>query len=187
MAKSFPLVVGEVRFSYLHAFEPWSADGTSENYTASLLIRKDDTALVARVNKAIQDAYNSAVTEIWGGKKPPLKNVTPLHDGDEPKSDGTDRGEAYEGCWFLNSKSKSQPGVVDRNKMPIMDKDEFYSGCYGYASIAFRGFLNNGKMGISVYLNNLLKSKDGEPLGGGRTDAASDFAGINLPSTDDDL
>ena len=66
-----------------------------------------------------------------------------------------------------------------------MDKDEFYSGCYGYASIAFRGYLNNGKMGISVYLNNLLKSKDGEPLGNAKTDVASFFAGINIPGGDE--
>ena len=40
-------------------------------------------------------------------------------------------------------------------------------------------------MGISVYLNNLLKSKDGEPLGNAKTDAASDFAGINIPGGDE--
>ena len=181
MAKAISMVVGEVRFSYLHVFEPWSADGTSENFTASLLIDKKDTALVSRINDAIKQAYEAAVTETWGGKRPPLKNVSPLRDGDEPKNDGTDRGESYAGRWFLNAKSKSQPGVVDRNKQPIIEKDEFYSGCYGYASIAFRGYLNNGKMGISVYLNNLLKSKDGEPLGNAKTDAASDFAGINIP------
>ena len=188
MAQTNKLVVGEVRFSYLHVFEPWSADDNdNKNYTATLLIPKDNTKLVNLVNKAIQEAYEAAVTEVWGGKRPPLKNVSPLRDGDEPKKDGTDRGEAYAGHWFINSKSKSKPGVVDRSMMPIMDKDEFYSGCYGHASVVFRGFLNNGNMGITVYLNNLLKTRDGEPLGGAKTDAATDFAALGLSGADDDL
>ena len=54
MAKAISMVIGEVRFSYLHVFEPWSADGTSENYTASLLIDKKDTTLVSRINDAIK-------------------------------------------------------------------------------------------------------------------------------------
>lgn len=186
--KAISLVIGEVRFSYLHVFEPWAAEeGANKNYTATLLIPKDNAQLNALIDKAIKQAYESAVTEIWGGKRPPLKNVTPLHDGDEPKNDGTDRGEAYENHWFLNSKGKSSPGIIDRNKQPLLNPDEMYSGCYGYASIAFRGYLNNGKMGISVYLNNLMKARDGEPLGNAKTDAAADFAGVNIPAYDDDL
>ena len=188
MAKAITLVTGIVRFSYLHIDEPWAAeDGANKNYTATLLIPKDDTKQVALVEKTIKQAYEEAVTSIWGGKRPPLKNVTPLRDGDEPKKDGTDRGEAYENHWFLNSKGKSKPCVLGPNKQPLIGADEMYSGCYGYASIAFRGYLNNGNMGISVFLNNLMKARDGEPLGNAKTDAAADFAGVNIPAYDDDL
>lgn len=186
MATSVKSVIGEVRFSYLHVFEPWAAnESDTKNYTATLLIPKDNKPLVESINKAIKEAYNLAVTEKWGGKKPLLAKVTPLRDGDEPKDDGEDRGEAYHGNYFLNAKSRQQPGVVDRSRQPILDSEEFYSGCFGYASIAFGGFSNNGNMGISVYLNNLMKTRDGQPLGGTRSTAESDFAGIELPADDD--
>lgn len=185
---SIKSVIGEVRFSYLHAFEPWKAadDDKDPQYTATLLIPKTNKALVAQVRKDIKQAYDAAVTEKWGGKAP--KDgfwFDPLQDGDEPKQDGEPRGEAYEGCWFINAKSKTQPGVVDKNKRPIINSEDFYSGCYGFASVAFSGFTYGKKMGVSCFLNNLLKSRDGEPLGGARTDAASDFAALNLDSDDD--
>lgn len=186
---SIKTVIGEVRFSYLHAFEPWKSDDDDKEpqYTATLLIPKSDVKLVEQVKKAIRQAYDAAVTEKWGGKKPQEGFwFDPLQDGDSPKQDGEPRGEAYEGHWFINSKSRTQPGVVDKNKQPIIDSEEFYSGCYGFASVAFSGFTFGKKMGVSCFLNNLLKSRDGEPLGGARSTAESDFQDINI-SDDDDI
>lgn len=179
-------IIGEVRFSYLHVFEPWSADETTpKNFTATLLIPKTNTKLVEEIRKAIREAYDVAVTEKWGGKKPPFDKVSPLRDGDEPKDDGESRGEAYEGHYFLNAKSRTQPGVIGSDRKPILDSEEFYSGCYGYASVGFSGFSHtSGKMGISIFLNNLMKTRDGEPLGGTRTTAESDFAGVQLGEDD---
>ncbi len=181
MAVSVKLKVGEVRFSYLHVFEPYKAkDSDREDYTATLLIPKSNIALVASVRKAIQEAYENAVTEKWGGKRP-AKYFDPLQDGDEPKDDGEPRGEAYEGHYFLHAKSRNQPGIVDRNLQPILSEEEFFSGCYGYASISFSGFNHeSGKKGISCFLNNLLMTREGEPLGGARISAANDFADLGL-------
>lgn len=179
-------VIGEVRFSYLHVFEPYAAkEGERRNYSAVLLIPKSNKALVEQVKKAIKEAYNVAVTEKWGGKTPKDGYwFNPLQDGDEPKSDGEDRGEAYEGHYFLNAKSNNQPEVVDRKRQPIMSDEDMYSGCYGYASVAFGGFNHeSGKKGISCFLNNLLKTRDGDPLGAARTNAANDFADLLI---DDD-
>lgn len=184
--KSIKTVIGPVRFSYLHVFEPYAfTEGDKQKYSAVLLLPKSDKTLVAQVEKAIQECYNASVNEVWGGKKPPMKNVTCLQDGDEPKSDGESRGEAYAGTFFLNSKSDHQPGIVDKERKPILNSEEFYSGCWGFASIAFSAYSNNGNMGISCYINNIMKTKDGEPLGAVRTSAADDFAGIDVE--DDDL
>lgn len=174
-------VIGIVRFSYLHVFEPWSAEtGKTPYYTATLLIPKNDTKNLQIVKAAIQAAYDESVTSKWGNKRP-SKWFNPLQDGDEPKSDGESRGDAYKGCYFLNAKSLSRPGVVDINRQPIVNSEEFYSGCYGYASIAFGGFANSGNMGISCYLNNVMKVRDGEALGAGKTSAEDDFANVELP------
>lgn len=187
MATTVKKVIGEVRFSYLHVFEPWSNDPEKDKqYTATLLIPKSNKALVEEVRKAINEAYNISINERWGGKKP-AKWFDPLQDGDEPKQDGDSRGEAYEGCWYLNARSKNQPGIVDRRRQTIVDSEEFYSGCFGYASVAFAGFSNSGKYGISCFLNNIMKTRDGEALGGARTTAEQDFKDLNIDSDDDEL
>lgn len=174
-------VIGIVRFSYVHVFEPWAAEeGKTPQYTATLLIPKNDTKNLQIIKAAIQAAYEEAVTGKWGNKRP-AKWFNPLQDGDELKSDGESRGDAYKGCYFLNAKSKSRPGVVDASRQPIINSEDFYSGCYGYASIAFGGFLNSGNMGVSCYLNNLMKVRDGEALGSGKSSAEEDFANVDLP------
>lgn len=180
-AAATKLVIGVVRFSYVHVFEPWSAstDGKAR-YCATLLIPKSDVKTVQAVQAAIRTAYEKAVADKWGGKRP-AKWFNPLQDGDEPKDDGESRGDAYKGCYFLNAKSSSRPGVVDVRRQPIVDSEEFYSGCYGYASINFSGFVNSGNMGVSCFLNNVMKTTDGEALGSGKSSAEDDFANIDLP------
>ena len=183
---SFKAVIGPVRFSYLHVFEPYSfEDGKDPQYSATLLIPKSDKKLIADVEAAISKAYAAAVEEKWGGKKPPMKNATCLYDGDEPNKQGDDRGEAYHGCYFLNAKSRQQPEVVGRDRRPILDSNDLYSGCWGYVSIAFSGYSNNGNLGISCFLNNIMKTKDDQSLGGVRTSAADDFAGVELDESEE--
>ncbi len=54
--------------------------------------------------------------------------------------------------------------------------EDFYSGCYGKASVNFYAFSVNGTNGVACGLNNLIKLEDGDPLGGGRSKAVDDFA-----------
>ena len=55
-----------------------------------------------------------------------------------------------------------------------MDSDDFYSGCYGAVTINFFPYENSGNKGVAAGLNNLIKTRDGERLSGGRT-ADEDF------------
>lgn len=174
-------VIGTVRFSYVHVFEPWKAKESDQaRYCATLLIPKSDTKTINQVKECIKTAYEKAVTEKWGGKRP-AKWHNPLQDGDQPKDDGESRGDAYKGCYFINAKSSTRPGVVNAARQPIVDSEEFYSGCYGYASINFSGFVNSGNMGVSCFLNNVMKTKDGDALGSGKSSAEDDFASIEIP------
>ena len=93
-----------------------------------------------------------------------------LRDGDEEKDD-----PAYAGSYFINANSAQKPGVVDADLNPILDINEFYSGCYGRASITFYPYNAQGSKGIACGLNNVQKLEDGEKLGGA-TSAAADFA-----------
>lgn len=169
------VVTGEVRFSYANVWKPKAQmDGGKEQYSVALLIPKKDTKTVAAIEAAIEVATQKGLKEKWGGKMPPAKKFNnPLRDGDDEKP--TDPN--YKGMYFINCKSSQQPSIVDRAVNPILNQSEFYSGCYGKASINFYPFLVNGNAGVAVGLNNLQKLRDGEPLAGGSR-AEDDFEAV---------
>lgn len=170
------VITGKVRFSYAHVFEPQAAEGSDkEKYSVSIIIPKEDKKTLAKIDKAIELALENGKAK-FGGKIPKGLKM-PLRDGDEERDD-----EVYAGSMFLSANSNTKPGIVDENLDPIMDKNEFYSGCYGRASINFYAFNVGGNKGIACGLNNLQKLEDGERLGGSISSAEDDFG-----SADDDL
>jgi len=175
---STKVVTGKVRFSYAHVFTPTAIDeGADPKYSVNLIISKDDTTTIEKIEEAVEAAKQLGKTSKWNGKLPP-KLKLPLRDGDEERPDD----ENYENCYFINASSRNKPGIVDRNRDELMTKEEFYSGCFGRVSINFYPFNVSGNKGIAAGLNNLQKLEDGEPLAGG-TSAAEDFA----EDFDDDL
>jgi hypothetical protein len=66
---------------------------------------------------------------------------------------------------------------VDSHKQEILTADELKSGDWGLASINFYAFSVSGNNGIACGLNNLMKKRDGESLGGTPVSAESDFDG----------
>lgn len=163
------------RWSYANIWDPKAPlGGGTPKYSVSLIIPKDDTATVNKINAAIQAAYEEGQSKLKGNGKsvPPLAAIkNPLRDGDIERPDDP----AYAGCYFVNANSASKPGVVDADRQPIIERSEVYSGVYGRASINFYSYNVNGSRGIACGLNNLQKIKDGEPLGG-KTSAEADFA-----------
>ena len=65
-----------------------------------------------------------------------------------------------------------------------MDEDEIYSGMWALVSVTFFGYDVSGNRGVAVGLNNVMKYKDDERLGG-RSSADSDFADIDMEEDDD--
>ena len=170
------VITGKVRFSYVQVFEPRAMNESSvPKYSVSLVIPKEDKKTLSRIEAAVESAKAVGEKSKWGGAIP--KNLKlPLRDGDTEKDD-----VVYEGCMFINAKSSQKPGLVDADLNPIMDKDEFYSGCYGRASINLYPYDSNGSKGVACGLNNLQKLQDWERLGGGGSTAEEDFG------SDDDL
>lgn len=172
--ESTKVIIKNVRFSYEHVFEPVAVEeGQPKKYSVSIIIPKSDTATIAKIEAAIKLAAEQGKAKLGG--KIPAGLKTPLRDGDEERPDD----EAYENSYFINANSNRKPGLVDANLDPIMDKDEFYSGCYGNVSVNFYAF-NVKNKGIAAGLQNIQKIKDGDRLSGGSS-AAEDFG------TDDDL
>jgi len=177
---STKVVTGEVRFSYANIWEPQSINGSDPKYSVSLLIPKEDKKTLNAINKAIEAAKELGKSTKFGGKIPPNLKL-PLRDGDVDRPDD----EVYAGHYFVNANCKTKPGIVDKNGQPIIDSTEVYSGCYGHASITFYPFSMNGNKGIACGLNHLMKTIDGDPLGG-RSRAEDDFAELMAQFNDHD-
>jgi hypothetical protein len=171
------VITGEnTRFSYCYVWEPTSNFRGDPQYSVSLLIPKSDKVTVGKINAAIEAAYHKGEAKLRDedGLPPLSKLRTPLRDGD------TDRPKdpAYAGCWFLNANSTKPVGIVDAACSPILDRSEFYSGCYGRASVTFFAYNVKGNRGIACGLNNLQKLRDGERLGN-YTSAEEEFTGLD--------
>lgn len=164
---------GKVRFSYCNVFEPRGMEGQEPRYSVTLLIPKNDTETLGKINAAIAAATQEGNAKVFGTTvaKPKL----PIYDGDGLRASGEAFGEECKGCYVITANSTQQPGIVDARCERIMNKDEFYSGCYGRATIRFFAYNKNGNKGIGCGLGNLQKLEEGEPLSG-RTRAEDDFA-----------
>lgn len=159
--QSTKVITGKVRFSYVNVFQPRAvADGQEPKYSVTLLIPKSDKKTLEKIHAAIEAAKEQG-KERWGGRIP-ANLRTPLRDGDEERPDQPE----FRGMYFINATSKYKPGIVDKDLNPILDPTEFYSGCYGRASINFYPYNVSGNKGVSAGLNNLQKLHDGEMLGG---------------------
>ena len=169
------VVTGLVRFSYFNVFKARLNDlsGKTE-FSTQILIPKSDTATVAALKAAIAES----VKDKWEGKRPAgLRN--PLRDGDAPVADGAkELGPEYAGHYFISAKCSEDkpPQIVDAEGQDILVGHEWGSGDFGRASITAFAYDMKVNKGVSFWLNNLQLLEKGEPLGGDRADAASDFA-----------
>lgn len=181
MENSTKVITGKVRFCYVNVFEPTAMnEGDTPKYNICILIPKDDAKTIKKINKAIEAAKQAGKAKLADKNgKIPSNLKLPLRDGDDERSDDP----AFEGMYFINANSQRKPSIVDKELNPIMEKEEFYSGCYGRASINFYAF-NVSSKGIAAGLNNLQKLEDGEMLAGGST-VEEDFGGEN--EWDDEL
>lgn len=173
---STKIITGKARFSFVKVFEAEAnKEGDSKKYSISIIIPKKDKKTIKKIEDAIQAAAEAGKAKFGGTIPKKLKSV--FRDGDEDRPDD----EAYEDSMFFNASSTRKPEIVDADLNPIMSRDEFYSGCFGRASINFYAYNVDGSKGIAAGLNNLQKLEDGENLGGGSSTAAADFG------DDDDL
>lgn len=164
------VVTGKVRFSYAQVHEPYAMnEGDKKKYSVSILIDKRDKKTLDKIDKAVKAAIEDGKAKF--GNKIPKNLKMPLRDGDEEREDD----ENYAGKMFVNAASGNKPGLVDENLNTIIEKEDFYSGCYGRASLNFYAFNTSGNKGIACGLNNLQKTEDGESLSGGSS-AEEDFS-----------
>lgn len=170
------IVIKGVRCSYLHWAEPKETPSGDLKFSVSLLIPEDDKENLAFIQTAIKEAIKKGVDDNKFSRAQSKSLRLPLRNGTEEHESGA-RGKEYDGHFFLNANSNRQPGVVDEKRQPIIDVNDFYSGCYCHAHVNFFPYNTAGNRGIGVGLNNLMKVKDGDRLDGRKSaeDAFSEF------------
>jgi len=160
-------VTPEFSTSYVNVWEAKMNDQGKLKYSLSMLFPKGTDL------SEMEKCAENAIINTWGSDKSkwPKKLRMPFRDGDEDRPDD----EPYVDKIFVNTSIDKKPPIVDLYRNPITDPDEFYSGCRGRAQGNFATYNNNGNVGVSFYVNSLLKTADGERFGGGPS-AVSAFA-----------
>lgn len=167
----------------------------------SLLLVFDKKADLSEMEEAVE----AAAVEKFGSKAKKMletgKIRNPIRDAedyvDEDKTDEENHPfnlPRAKMVRFAKNEDQGQPGVVDADADPIMDKSEFYSGCKARVSCRAYAYDQNGNKGVSFALINVQKIEDGERLGGSDPSAEDDFkegkkskGGKRSRSTDDML
>ena len=182
----------ECRLSYANLVTPRASannPNAEPKYSVTLLILKT-TNVKNELDEAQKAAAELAVSTKWNGVRPPrLESV--VHDGDGVRQSGEPFGDECKGCWVVTASCKTKPYVCDISDVNHeLAPDQIYSGMYARVSINFYGYFAAGKRGVGCGLRGVMKTRDGEPLGGGVV-TASEFAGVGTmqsgPTPDDSL
>lgn len=127
---------------------------------------KEATAFIAKLRAEI-----ARVVLAKFGKAIPEKALKhfPIRDGDTMEQEG------FAGHWCISASNKFKPGVVDGAGNKLFSEEDLYSGAWYRASISVWAWSHKtGGKGVSINLDNVLKTKDDEKIGGG-TKAEDDF------------
>lgn len=186
------------------AMEPRPGEKPKDpSYSFNFLFPKTDTdqynTIVAALKQEFEESKarknkNSVPQNIQfddfkkGWWKNPLKDGDAFADEQLAKK-GVDRPE-YRGMWFFQASKQAEPTanggwegrpqiceIKDRQLIPIIDKADFYSGCWGRCSVNVSAYNHpTGGPGLSLYINNVVKTRDDEPFAATVSKAENDFA-----------
>ena len=161
------VITPQFRVSFPEVFEAKSFQGGKPKFSVVMLFDGKENI------DALKDLAKRAIAKKWGDK-PPAALKSPFKDGNLKDYEG------YKGCIYASANSLYPPGVVDEVKQPIINRNDFYAGCYAVASVNAFAYDTAGNVGVSFGLQNIMKVNDGEPLGGGESAEAA-FESIPLP------
>lgn len=146
---------------YPHLFEPTAfEEGKTPTYNCVLLFDKgaDLTDLVNTVRACAKDNLRNSE----GARNP-------IRDGNEKLAEW---GEHFRDRKYIRISSKFVPTRIDRNRQPLMDSDEWYSGAQVRAVINAFAYDTKGNKGVSFGFSAIQKVRDGENLSGGGADVS---------------
>ena len=188
MAKSkvVRILTPEFRLAFPALYAPTAQnEGQTPKYSLTAIWRPTDFSdkekeLWAKIKAELDRVSQAAFGKPYA--KLPSSFHKPLRDGSEVKWNGFG-----EGTVFARLSSLYQPGVVDRDRTPLVPTtaqnvdgtstliapDAVYAGAYGRATTNVWSFDNQSK-GLSLGLMNVQITRGGQRLDG-RVDAVDDF------------
>lgn len=143
------------------AFKP----GQDPKYSFVGLFNKEDLSVMKK-------AADAAVLETYGTldrEQLPEGFRSPFRDGNKKKDK-----KGYAGKIFVSFSSKKRPGLIDKDKQPILDPEDFYPGCFARAEVLAYTYDYMGNVGVAFALLNVQKLKNGIKISG-RKDAEEVF------------
>lgn len=168
------VVTGEVRLSYVFLFEPTKFDVNDPKedakYMVTILIPKDTAEgkkTIADIEAAIKAAAEKGMQKHFGGRMPTTIQHT-LKDGDTAVDDMGDlrniKQPELAGHMYMRLSTKFAPKVLNAQRQEIINPLDVYSGMYGRVSLTAFAYSGDGRRGVSAVLNNVMITRDGEPL-----------------------
>jgi hypothetical protein len=177
----------EVRFGqFPKFFEKGLANDKGDSfYECDLLISPEQqktpeyAGLVAAAKAAMKEKFPSGAPE---GARSPFRKAS----AKQRTKDGSSYypEEDFPGYVMLSVKSKNQPGVVGATvdpatgKLVKLETGDITGGDYGRVTVHPFAYSVKGNAGVSFWMNNVQKTRSGDPLGGGGARADDDFAPV---------
>lgn len=174
MAERTKVTTPPFRVSFPEVFEKKGYDGSEPKYSVTMLFypgkmsdkeKAQFQAMKGILDEACRAKFGKPLKEM--AENPNFKRG--IRKGEEkPDSEGYGAG-----CIFAKASSLKQPGLIDRDRTPIMKEDDFYPGCWARATVTAYAYDNKSK-GVAFGLQNLQKLGDDGSFSG-RVAADDDF------------
>src|SRR5262245_9086895 len=123
-------------FAFVHRPRAGMNEGDAPNYSINLVFKKSQDI------SNLRTAARIAKQDKWG-TAPPARLRSPFRDGDTDMPDDPDFADKI----FIVAKTFDKPGVLGRDREPLEDPNDFYSGCYCYARIIAYAYDKRGNKG----------------------------------------
>ncbi len=137
----------------------YSVTGVFHNDKFDEAAKRQWKMLYAMCDAACQEAFKKSLKDLKaaGGR-------TPFRSCLEKEHLGT---PFTEGKFFSAMSSKQQPGLVDRDKQPIISQEDFYPGCWARATVSAYTYDHpKGGKGVQLGLHNIQKLGDDDNVTG---------------------
>lgn len=176
------LKINNVRLAFPALFEAKTVNGEGEPAFSAVFILPPNHPQFAEIDAAIK----ATAVEKWGAKAEATLAQLKAS-GKVCFRSGADKLEydGFEGNWYISSRSKTRPTVIDRLKAPLTAADgKPYGGCYVVAILELWAQENRYGKRINAQLTGVQFARDGDSFGGGRVASADEFDSLEVPEDD---